>query len=151
MIASSLVLLPYFFGFGSNRKEITERYPDPVSSQTEEDLPPRYRGILYNDIDVCTGCGDCKDICPAGSIAISTQENPNASKKWVAQFDIDYGKCIFCGLCVEICEPGSLSHTRQFEAAVYETKGLVYPFGRGWVSEEQRKKWERLKEIEEFR
>ena len=77
MIASSLVLLPYFFGFGSNRKEITERYPDPVSSQTEEDLPPRYRGILYNDIDVCTGCGDCKDICPAGSIAISSTIGTN--------------------------------------------------------------------------
>ncbi len=150
IVDSSLVVFPYLFGIGELRKEVTEHYPDPVSSRTEDDLPPRTRGILFNDIDICTGCRDCEKSCPVQSISIDTQDNPNGLKKWVAKFDIDYGRCVFCGLCVEVCEPGSLSHTKQFENAVFEKESLTSQFGRGWVSEEQRQKWERLRSAEEF-
>ncbi|MGZ3688928.1 MAG: hypothetical protein ACXVBW_11540, partial [Bdellovibrionota bacterium] len=47
---SCLTALPYLFRAGDLRKEVTEQYPDPISSKTADDLPPRTRGLLFNDI-----------------------------------------------------------------------------------------------------
>jgi formate hydrogenlyase subunit 6/NADH:ubiquinone oxidoreductase subunit I len=126
------------------RKEVTEQYPDPVSSRTEGDLPPRSRGLLFNDIERCTGCRDCERVCPVRSISIETVQVPDSSKAWVSVFDIDFSSCIFCGLCVESCMPGSLVHTRAYERATFETSEMAARFGRGRITPEQRARWERV-------
>lgn len=149
LLESSLVVVPYLFGWGEHRKEVTEQYPDPVSSRTEDDLPVKSRGMLFNDVDACTGCGDCSAVCPANCIRIEVQDQPATGKKWVAVYDIDYGRCILCGLCVEVCEPASLKHTKRYEGAHYQREHLFSQFGRGWVSKEQREKWERMRPMEE--
>lgn len=149
ILSSSWSAVPYLFAVGENVKEVTEQYPDPVSSRTEDDLPARTRGLLFNDIDRCTGCGDCTDVCPVDCIELVTEQGLDQSKKWVSVFNIDFGRCIFCGLCVDVCEPGSLVHSKQFEGAVYELKDLVTGFGRGRVTEEQRRHWERVRKIED--
>lgn len=148
VIGSSFAVVPYLLGFGGLRKEVTEQYPDPVSSKTEDDLPPRFRGLLYNDIEKCTGCGDCARACPSQCITLDAEQGASTNKMWVAQFDIDFSRCVFCGICVDVCEPSSLSHTRQFEAAVYEPSRLIKNFGRGTIAPELREKWARLRELE---
>ncbi|MCM2322094.1 MAG: 4Fe-4S binding protein [Oligoflexia bacterium] len=143
---SLITAVPYLWGVGEQRKEVTEQYPDPVSSRTADDLPARSRGLLVNDIDRCTGCKECEKICPVQCIRVDTEAGADQSKLWVARFDIDYSKCVFCGLCVEVCHPQSLVHSKKFEGSVYELKDLVASFGRGFVTAEQRAKWAAMRQ-----
>lgn len=151
ILRSSFTALPYLMNVNSGdlRKEVTEQYPDPVSSRTSDDLPPRSRGLLYNDIERCTGCRECEVVCPTSCISVETELGADVSKVWVSVFDIDFSRCIFCGLCVESCQPQSLIHTRQYEGSVYELPDLVRSFGRGRVTPEQRAKWAVLRQAKE--
>lgn len=138
---ASVTALLYVFSIGELQKEVTEQYPDPVSSRSADDLPPRVRGLLFNNIENCTGCGDCVQICPVQCINLETETGADSSKTWIAVFDIDFARCIFCGFCVEVCHPASLYHTKQYEGAVYNMRDLVARFGQGRVTPEQRAKW----------
>lgn len=131
------------------RKEVTEQYPDPVSSRTADELPPRTRGLLFNDIERCTGCKECEVVCPVKCITVEGEPGSDVGKTWVSVFDIDFSRCVYCGLCVEACMPASLVHTRQFEGAVYSLADLVASFGRGHVTPEQREKWARRRQEEQ--
>jgi formate hydrogenlyase subunit 6/NADH:ubiquinone oxidoreductase subunit I len=141
--------IPYLLSAGDLRKEITEQYPDPISSRTSDDLPPRTRGLLFNDIDRCTGCRACEKVCPTQCIKVETEPGADVSKIWVAVFDIDFSRCIFCGLCVEVCHPQSLVHTKQYEGSVYMLPDLVTGFGRGYVTSQQRAKWASMRQLNE--
>lgn len=144
---SFVTAVPYLFGIGELRKEVTEQYPDPISSRTADDLPPRSRGLLYNDIEKCTGCKDCERICPTECIHVESEQGADVGKPWVAVFDIDYSRCIFCGLCTDVCLPQSLVHTKQYEGAVYNLTDMVASFGRGEVTNEQREKWAAMRQM----
>jgi len=146
---SCFTVFPYLFRWGDLHKEVTEGYPDPVSSKTADDLPPRSRGLLFNDIERCTGCRECENVCPTKCIRIEEELGADDSKTWVSVFDIDFSKCMFCGLCVDHCLPSSLTHTRQYESAAYEKKELVASFGRGQITAEQRAKWAVLRKLNE--
>ena len=138
-----------FLGFGEARKEVTEQYPDPISSKTEDDLPPRTRGLLENDIDACTGCRECERVCPTECFTIETQPGADSNKLWVATFDIDLSRCVFCGLCTEVCLPQSLIHTKEYEGAARSATGMIRRFGRGDVTPEQQDKWAAIRKQQE--
>jgi NAD(P)H-quinone oxidoreductase subunit I len=147
-VASSCAAsVPYLFSAGEYRKEVTEQYPDPISSRTPDDLPPRTRGLLFNDIDRCTGCKECEKVCPTQCIRVETEPGADPSKLWVSTFDIDFSFCIFCGLCTEVCQPQSLVHTRRYEGAALDPAELLARFGRGSVTPEQRQKWDRMRRL----
>lgn len=143
---SFFTVFPYLLGIGELRKKVTEEYPDPISSRMAEDLPTRSRGLLYNEIEKCTGCKDCEKVCPSQAIRVENEMGSDLNKVWVAIFDIDNSKCIFCGLCAEVCEPQSLSHTRKYERAAFQRKDLIAKFGRGYVTSEQRAKWANMRQ-----
>jgi formate hydrogenlyase subunit 6/NADH:ubiquinone oxidoreductase subunit I len=150
VVGSCFTAVPYLFSAGEYRKEVTEQYPDPISSRTADDLPSRSRGLLVNNIDRCTGCKECEMVCPTQCITVETEPGSDASKIWVSTFDIDYSRCVFCGLCVEVCQPQSLIHTKKFEGAAYELGSMVTKQGRGQVTPSQREKWAQMrKQIEE--
>ena len=149
VLGSCFTAIPYLFSAGEYRKEVTEQYPDPISSRTPDDLPSRSRGLLYNDIERCTGCKDCETVCPTHCISIETEPGSDAAKVWVSTFDVDFAKCIFCGLCVEACPPQSLVHSRQYEGAVYQLSSMITRFGRGSVTLEQRERWTAMRNMSE--
>jgi len=124
-------ILRHFLNRDEVRKIDTEFYPDPVSSRGKDDFPARARGLLFNEIEKCTGCGDCVKVCPAACIVVESQVNEKNNRHWVSKYDIDFSKCIFCGLCVEVCEPNSLVQTKEVQPAVYDPKDLIMSFGRG--------------------
>ena len=148
---SFVTALPYLLNVNSGelKKEVTEQYPDPVSSRIADELPPRTRGLLKNDIDRCTGCRDCAEVCPVQCITVETESGLNSSKVWVSVFDIDFSRCVFCGLCVEVCQPNSLTHTKEYEHCAVLPSELVASFGRGRVTPEQRAKWARIRELKD--
>jgi formate hydrogenlyase subunit 6/NADH:ubiquinone oxidoreductase subunit I len=149
VIGSCITSVPYLFSAGENSKEVTEQYPDPISSRTADDLPSRSRGLLYNDIERCTGCKECERVCPTHCILVETEPGADKAKIWVTTFDVDFSKCIFCGLCVEVCAPQSLVHTKQYEGAVYRLSSMISQFGRGSVTGEQRDRWASMRRMSE--
>ena len=50
------------------------------------------------DLEKCTGCGTCAEVCPVEAIKI---ENDKAQ--------IDEEECVDCGTCVEECPESALS------------------------------------------
>lgn len=53
--------------------------------------------IDRENLNKCTGCKMCKDLCPKQAISYKTEINGF----WYPQ--VDYDKCIRCGLCVKKC------------------------------------------------
>jgi len=141
LIMALRTTLPYLVGASNNFKEVTEEYPDRVSARMPEDLPPRYRGFIHNDIEVCSGCRYCSDVCPIDCIYIETEPGPERNSSWVAVFDVDHARCMFCGLCVEVCPTKSLQHTREYQGSVFRLGDLVQSYGRGYATRDMKQRW----------
>jgi NAD(P)H-quinone oxidoreductase subunit I len=113
------------------REPITVQYPDKTDRPVVDMLPPRYRGLLEVQMDICTGCKRCERVCPIDVIAIDLTKDPVSKKQMMSRFDIDMAKCMFCGLCVEACNKeatGAIRHTREFEGAATTLDALLFRF-----------------------
>ncbi len=116
-IFSPFLALKYLF-----RKPHTLLFPFEKKEPAE-----RCRGLHLNDLETCTGCGNCADICP--NQAIDLIEIPGIEAKPGDKGErpqVDYGRCCFCGLCIDVCPPGSLSLSRDFYHIDKTTDSFVY-------------------------
>jgi glutamate synthase (NADPH/NADH) small chain len=92
------------------KKPHTIEYPK-VSVEAAD----RYRGLHYNDLEACIGCGNCSTICQNGAIdmiKIDGIEGKNGDSGLRPR--VDNGRCCWCALCVEVCPAGSLSLTKDY-------------------------------------
>ena len=106
----------------------TIQYPDRIDRPVHEMLPPRYRGFLEVDMDICTACLACERACPIDCIKIDAKKDPETRRLVMSRFDIDKAKCMFCGLCSEPCPTSAISHTPHFEASTAFVENLVFRF-----------------------
>ncbi|MFC2007029.1 4Fe-4S binding protein [Chloroflexota bacterium] len=77
--------------------------------------------MVQVDIERCTGCGICKDVCPQHAIAIIND---------LALVNDDL--CIQCSTCADVCPADAIRevtfiHTQQIKGG----EKMVYGFGRG--------------------
>lgn len=59
--------------------------------------------IVSVDQDICEGCGDCIDSCPAEILSLN-----DAGKAYVSG---DEAECMGCESCVTVCETGAITVT----------------------------------------
>lgn len=100
----------------------TLRYPFELKEPAQ-----RCRGFHLNDWDLCTGCGNCADICPNEAInMVEMAELASKPGEKNERPELDYGRCCFCGLCVDICPSGSLRLSRDYFHIHFDTKTFVF-------------------------
>jgi NAD-dependent dihydropyrimidine dehydrogenase PreA subunit len=56
--------------------------------------------IATTDLDLCRGCTQCRDACPAQAVARIDNEGRGRRKYWAA---VDEERCLGCGVCVDVC------------------------------------------------
>lgn len=90
---------------GAFLKMITSQYKEELEQHLRKKKCPKGQckayEIYYVDPGLCTGCGECLDVCPMGCI--------DGKKKYIAM--IDEYDCTRCGLCQKICEEGAIKKT----------------------------------------
>lgn len=92
------------------KKPHTIRFPE-----VQVDAADRYRGLHYNDLEACIGCGNCSTICMNGAIDMIQIEGVEGSKGDSGlRPRVDNGRCCWCALCVEVCPTGSLNLTKDY-------------------------------------
>lgn len=123
------VLRPYLFSTDPKYRESTEEYPDFVSSRLKTGSSAVSRGFLRNDLRTCTGCDDCRKVCPSTAIQMDSTISEDGSVK-VSSFEIDFAKCVFCGVCVDICPVRSISHTTEYEIAAATREEMIITFSQ---------------------
>lgn len=60
--------------------------------------------MITFDLDNCTGCEMCMDLCPEGAVSMKDGK-PQLNRE----------KCVECGLCAEECPEGVIELTPQTE------------------------------------
>ncbi len=86
----------------------------------------RYRGIHYNDVDACIGCGSCGTICENDAIdMVNVGFDPSKADTGYRPV-VDYGRCCWCALCVDVCPSGSLSLTKDYVYVDDDPKKFLY-------------------------
>ncbi|RMH57522.1 MAG: NADH-quinone oxidoreductase subunit I [Candidatus Hydrogenedentota bacterium] len=74
----------------------------PGEPRHELDIPPTYRGELFNDVERCVVCELCAKACPTQCISMEFETGADKTRI-LHNFHIDMTICLFCGLCTEAC------------------------------------------------
>jgi len=78
-----------------------------------------FKGEIEVDLDTCSGCGLCYDICPTGSISMPVPEKPGDRPD---KIKIDTDICAFCGACEHVCPVDAITIKRK-KANYIKSKG----------------------------
>ncbi|WP_127581116.1 NADH-quinone oxidoreductase subunit NuoI [Paenibacillus koleovorans] len=113
------------------QKKVTYAYPDAPL-----ELPDRFRGIQFLDIEKCIVCNQCARICPTECITLTGKKNPDPESKVklvLDSYDINFEICILCDLCTEVCPTEAIVMTNNFELASYTRDDLFKDMN--WLNE----------------
>jgi len=117
-------------------KPHTVEYP-----KKHKETADRYRGLHFNDLERCIGCGNCSTICMNEAIdMIQLPQIEGHGGDSGLRPRVDNGRCCWCALCVEVCPTGSLNLTKQDifvnsdPSAFLWTPGVSNPDGKDIIS-----------------
>ncbi len=107
---------------------VTQQYPE---NRETLKMFESFRGQLrltYDDNGYmrCNGCNFCELACPNASIVIKDRRNPVNNMLELDQFVWRLDSCTFCNACIQACPHEALEWSKDFEAAVYDRRLLVY-------------------------
>jgi len=81
----------------------------------KKETAERYRGLHFNDLEACIGCGNCSTICMNEAIdMVNLTQIEGKQGDSGLRPRVDNGRCCWCALCVEVCPTGSLSLTKEY-------------------------------------
>lgn len=108
------------------RPSLVVQYPEQ-----RPPLPERFRGRLFLDTDICTGCLMCEQACPNGALKMvpwdPIDNTANPQDREVNLYpQVDVAMCTYCGWCEEVCPTSAIRHTTQFEISKYERDNFDY-------------------------
>ncbi len=104
------ILTPFSALNQATKPPHTIRYPKEKKETAE-----RYRGLHFNDLEECIGCGTCSTICQNGAIdMINLEGYETSSGDSGLRPRVDNGRCCWCALCVDVCPTGSLNLTKEY-------------------------------------
>jgi heterodisulfide reductase subunit A len=92
----------------------------------------------YVDIERCTGCGACVDVCPV-SVPHEWEMNLKPRKAIFSLFPqaaplkyvIDRDRCIECGLCMQVCGLDAIDLSQEPRESTIDTGAIVVATGAG--------------------
>lgn len=135
--------------FAAWLKAFSTPYTVPIK-ETMREASENYRGWHVNDLDSCTGCGNCADICMNAAIDM-VPVNDTTKKDTGLRPRIDYGRCCWCALCVDICATGSLGLSDSYVWVDSDADAFRFTPGREpkpWdVSERGWRKQRKIKKV----
>jgi hydrogenase-4 component H len=71
------------------------------------DMPPTpstFRGLIEQDVGLCTGCKACATVCAPKAISFDEEHETGITWNFFA------GQCSFCGLCVQFCPTNAITN-----------------------------------------
>ncbi|KAL2924204.1 NAD(P)H-quinone oxidoreductase subunit I chloroplastic [Bienertia sinuspersici] len=77
-----------------NRFPVTIQYPYEKLITSES-----FRGRIHFEFDKRIACELCVRICPIELPVVDWKLGTDIRKKWLLNYNIDFGICIFCGNC----------------------------------------------------
>ena len=72
-----------------------------------DDMPPRpppFRGLIEQDVSLCTGCRACANVCSPKAISFTEEHQTGITWNFFA------GQCSYCGLCVQYCPTHAITN-----------------------------------------
>lgn len=69
-----------------------------------------FEGEIEVDLETCTGCGLCFDICPTGSVTMPAPQKPGERPN---KIEVDTEICAFCGACEHVCPVDAITIKRK--------------------------------------
>ena len=66
--------------------------------------PPPFRGLIEQDVGLCTGCTTCAIVCSPKAISFTKEHDTGITWNFFA------GQCSFCGLCVQYCPTHAITN-----------------------------------------
>ena len=84
-------------------------------------VPKAFRGRPKYDKDECVGCGACKEVCPANTIALEDIIGAKPIRRLTLSLDV----CIFCGQCQANCiTQKGITLTNEYELSALTRDNL---------------------------
>ncbi|MBN1482912.1 4Fe-4S dicluster domain-containing protein [candidate division KSB1 bacterium] len=74
------------------------------------------------DVEQCTGCGVCVEVCPVEAMSLVSANDPRRPKRKIAKLDADL--CLGCGICVRNCRVDALSLKERAERVITPLNGV---------------------------
>lgn len=74
------------------------------------------------DVEQCTGCGACVEVCPVAAMSLVSANDPRKAKRKIAKLDADL--CLGCGICVRNCRVDALSLKQRAERVITPLNGV---------------------------